>query len=126
VVQGTALEWSEDNIDVYKQLGAFDVVLCSDLIYAGDSSTTKCLVQSINQLVRGPDSIVISCYESRAVGLRGTSKKTSSQEQQQVFDDHMRSIGFNIVNRVPEADMDGMINDESIVIFIYSRQGRLQ
>ena len=119
------LEWSIDDSDIYTRPPfdkPFDVVLCSDLIYAGDAKTTTSLVYTIRNLTHGlENSIVISAFELRHIGVFSGSTN-SSESQDQLFTTLLSSVcGFKSVESVPLQSMDRECRDESILIKIYRK-----
>ena len=125
-ISAKALEWtSNSDSEQYKDdifQKPFDLVLCSDLIYAGDSETTTDLVHTIRKLTAAnPEATVISSYEVRHVGMTHSSTSSSS-DQQTLFSALMRTIaGFDIVSPVAFQDLPPECRDESIVVHLYSR-----
>lgn len=100
---------------------SFDVILCSDVIYAGDVPNTVRLVETINQLVHHCNArekvLVINCYEKRFLS-RTEVYQSRTEANIQVFNDEMRKIGF--VGTDLEADKyDVECHDELISICLY-------
>jgi hypothetical protein len=99
---------------------AFDLVLCSDLIYAGDSATSEALACTIAALTRdSPYAQVVSCFEVRHVGQ-------SSLQQDALFSARLaEAAGMVVQHEVPLAEMDPVCRDPAIRIKVYSRAAGL-
>jgi predicted nicotinamide N-methyase len=95
---------------------AFDLILCSDLIYAGDSATSEALACTIAALTRdSPCAQVVSCFEVRHVGQ-------SSLQQDALFSARLAdAAGMVLQHEVPLAEMDPVCRDPAIRIKVYGR-----
>lgn len=117
-ISARPLEWGcnsdEEHLD-------YDVVLCSDLIYAGDYTTTESLARTIGRLtLQSKKAVVISAYENRHVGVTNSST-SSSEEQQTFFNAFMELELFDVRRQVPFEYLSPECRDENIVVNIYTR-----
>lgn len=115
-VDAACLDWSKTNAQEFaKGSGKFDVVLCSDLIYAGDDNTTVALVETIKEVcTMVPGALVLSCRE-----LRFDMAGSPSREQEELFLSKMQSIGFGAVATASKEAMDEECQDDWISISLF-------
>mmetsp|Transcript_5117 Transcript_5117/g.9170 ORF Transcript_5117/g.9170 Transcript_5117/m.9170 type:complete len:324 (-) Transcript_5117:190-1161(-) len=112
-VTARGLGWSREYCHSDKP---FDVVLCSDLIYAGDSATTAALAHVVAELTKGvKDALVVSCFEVRHVGM----EQNSSSEQDEKFCKSLAHSGFGKVENVEVSEMDSECHDPNIKIKLF-------
>mmetsp|Transcript_16189 Transcript_16189/g.21276 ORF Transcript_16189/g.21276 Transcript_16189/m.21276 type:complete len:300 (-) Transcript_16189:1122-2021(-) len=122
-----SLEWGKKGAKQYMQSAlptsaksnhSFDVVLCSDLIYAGDTSTTESLVDTIDEITApqkgGCSKVceVVSCHEIRF-------QKSTLQEE--IFVNKLNDIGFRKIESVQGNNMPVENVDASLKILLFRR-----
>jgi len=117
-INACALEW---DLPVWSAVlqAPCDVILCSDLVYAGDSETTCALVDVINKLTAGcEEAVIVSCFEVRAVGLLNGGN--SSKKQEELFTSLLKDVaGFSNVESI--TGFDPQAKDPMIFINLHTR-----
>ena len=122
------LEWTREPTKIFSNellRDGFEVILCSDLIFAGDIETTKDLVMTIKFLTCEQNSpMIISCHENRYIGLYANDKiLNSSEKQEKIFSKLLNKVaGYNFIKSVPISEMDEHCYDENIILKIYRKQ----
>lgn len=137
-VEAASIEWDRTLSPEIAKRCPFSTILCSDLIYAGDASTTRALVATIANLTQASSyAVVVSCYEVRDVPasqdeIAQTSVNdsenhvadtvNSSRVQEQLFSSLLASeAGFTKEEAIPFASLCEGYRDEDIIIKIHTK-----